>query len=133
MNKKFPEQFQKVVDWIKKEKDVDVILARGTHYNNYTKRILIHHNYNLEKNGLYSLLHEVGHALQPQTYTGANLYKSIDDLEKPLHFAMYQFINEQDAWNKAAQVADLLNLKVNVRAFNKMKEECLLSYFKHKY
>jgi hypothetical protein len=130
---KFPKQFQKVVDWIKKEKGVDVRLAKGTHYDSYNKRILIHHNYNLENNGLYSLLHEVGHALQPETKTGANLYKAIDDLEKPLHFAMYQFINEQDAWNKAAHVADLLNLKINVRNFNKMKEECLLSYFKHKY
>jgi hypothetical protein len=133
MNKKFPEQFQKVVDWVKEEKGVEVLLGRSTHYNNYTKRIFIHHNHNLEKNGLYSLLHEVGHTLQPQTYTGANLYKSIDDLEKPLHFAMYQFINEQDAWNKAAQIADLLSLKINVREFNKIKEECLLTYFKHKY
>lgn len=130
--RKFPTQFQKVVDWIKKEKGVEVRLAKGTHYDSYNKRIFIHHNHNLEKNGLYSLLHEVGHSLQPETKTGANLYKSIDDLEKPIHFAMYQFINEQDAWNKAVEVASLLNLTINPRAFNKLKEECLLSYFKIK-
>jgi transposase len=126
----FPIQFQKVVDYIKRERGVEVVLGSSTCFDSYSKTITIHRNHNLEKNGLYALLHEVGHALQPETNTGANLYRSIDDTEKPVHFAMYQFINEQDAWNGGVQVASELGLEINVREFNKLKEEALLTYFK---
>jgi len=126
----FPIQFQKVVDYIKRERGVEVVLGSSTCFDSYSKIITIHRNHNLEKNGLYALLHEVGHALQPEKNTGANLYRSIDDTEKPIHFAMYQFINEQDAWNGGIKVADKLGLEINVRDFNKLREEALLTYFK---
>jgi hypothetical protein len=126
----FPIQFQKVVDYIKRERGVEVVLGSSNCFDSYSKTITIHRNHNLEKNGLYALLHEVGHALQPETNTGANLYRSIDDTEKPVHFAMYQFINEQDAWNGGVRVASELGLEIDVRAFNKLKEEALLTYFK---
>jgi hypothetical protein len=126
----FPIQFQKVVDYIKRERGVEVVLGSSTCFDSYSKIITIHRNHNLEKNGLYALLHEVGHSLQPETNTGANLYRSIDDTEKPVHFAMYQFINEQDAWNGGIKVADELGLEINVRDFNKLREEALLTYFK---
>jgi hypothetical protein len=126
----FPIQFQKVVDYIKRERGVEVVLGSSTCFDSYSKIITIHRNHNLEKNGLYALLHEVGHALQPEKNTGANLYRSIDDTEKPVHFAMYQFINEQDAWNGGIKVADKLGLEINVRDFNKLREEALLTYFK---
>jgi transposase len=128
--KSFPNQFQKVVDYIKNKKGVGVVLGSSTCFDNYSKTITIHSNHNLEKNGLYALLHEVGHSLQPETNTGSNLYKAIDDTEKPVHFAMYQFINEQDAWDKGVQVAGELGLKIDFRGFNKLKEESLLTYFK---
>jgi hypothetical protein len=126
----FPIQFQKVVDYIKRERGVEVVLGSSTCFDSYSKIITIHRNHNLEKNGLYALLHEVGHSLQPETNTGANLYRSIDDTENPVHFAMYQFINEQDAWNGGIKVADELGLEINVRDFNKLREEALLTYFK---
>lgn len=129
MNKKIPLQFKKVVDWLKSETGTDVVISNGTHYDAYNNRIIINYRYNLNKNGLYVLLHEAGHALQPKTKTGANLYKAIDDLKKPNHFRMYQFINEQDAWNKAIYIASILKLDINPRDFNKIKEESLLSYF----
>jgi hypothetical protein len=131
MNKSFPENFQKVVDWLN-NRGIQVLIGRDTHYSGYMKRIIIHHNFNLDKNGLYSLLHEAGHSLQPVTPTGANLYKSIDDLEKPRLFAMYQFINEQDAWDRALIIADQLDIPIDMKAFNKIKQESLLTYFKVK-
>ena len=128
--KSFPIQFQKVVDYIKEKKGVGVVLGSSTCFDSYSKTITIHRNHNLEKNGLYALLHEVGHALQPESNVGANLYRAIDDTEKPIHFAMYQFINEQDAWNGGIRVATELKLEINARGFNKLREESLLSYFK---
>ena len=42
----------------------------------FNRTIFIHHNYDLTKNGLYALLHEVGHSLQPPTSVGSNSYKN---------------------------------------------------------
>lgn len=130
--KKFPAQFQKVVDFIKEEKGVTVTLGPVTNYHQSAKEITIHHNHNLEKNGLYALLHEAGHALQPETATGANLYKAIDDEEYPRQFAMYQFLNEKDAWDNGVMIAGHLGLEINARDFNKLREHCLLTYFQFK-
>lgn len=128
--KKFPAQFQKVVDFLKEENGVKVTLGSATYYHQRMGEICIHHNHNLEKRGLYALLHEAGHSLQPETATGVNLYKIIDEDDYPRQFAMYQFLNENDAWDKAVMIAAELELEINVREFNKFREECLLTYFK---
>lgn len=127
--KKFPKQFQKVVNYLKKERGVKVTLGPVTNFHQPAKEITIHHNFNLEKNGLFSLLHEAGHSFQPETPTGVNLYKVIDEDDYPKQFAMYQFLNEKDAWDKAVLIAGELGLKINAREFNKFREECLLTYF----
>ena len=79
INRKFPKEFQKVVDYIKTKKGVDVKLGQITSYMGpFNRRIFIHHNYDLRNNGLIALLHEVGHVLQPPTNVGVNSYKNID-------------------------------------------------------
>ena len=48
--------FQKVSQWLKDNCDVDVKLGQTTAYiGGSTRTIFIHHNYNLEKNGLISI------------------------------------------------------------------------------
>lgn len=130
LDRAFPPNFQKVVDYIQQEKGVDVKLGGTTVYLGMTlKRIFVDYRYNLEKNGLYALLHEVGHALQPETNTGANFYKSIDDDKQPKKFGMYQFLNEVDAWDRGYQLAEELGIEINDTEWNKEKEEALLTYF----
>jgi transposase len=129
----FPEQFKRVSDFLISELGISVKLGNCSRFIRSQKKIIIHRNHNLEKNGLYVLLHEAGHAFQPETYTGANLYKAIDDTRFPIKFAMYQFFNEQDAWNKAIEIAETLKIKIDARAFNKIKEDSLLTYYKYQY
>jgi hypothetical protein len=132
-NKAFPEQFKQVSDYLMSELGVSVELGNCSRFIRSQNKIIVHRNHNLEKNGLYVLLHEAGHAFQPETYTGANRYKAIDDIRFPIKFAMYQFFNEQDAWNKAIEIAATLKIKIDLRAFNKIKEESLLTYYKYQY
>ena len=129
-NRKFPIQFQKVVDWISDTKGVDVVLGDSTLFmGHFTRRISIHHNYDLNNNGLYALLHECGHVLQPATNVGCNSYKNIDDTDHPKEFMMGQFLNELDAWNRGMEIAKNLKLKINEKQFEKEKSEALLTYF----
>lgn len=132
-NKAFPEQFKQVSNFLMSELGISVELGTCSRFTRSQKKIMINQNYNLAKNGLYVLLHEAGHAFQPETHTGANRYKAIDDTKFPIKFAMYQFFNELDAWNKAIEIAATLKIKIDVRAFNKIKEDSLLTYYKHQY
>lgn len=129
--KSFPKNFQKVVDYVKKHKDVDVKLGGTTVFLGMClKRIFVDYRYNLEKNGLYALLHEVGHAFQPEKNVGANIYKSIDEEKYPTKHKMLQFLNEVDAWDRGLQIAEELNIPIDIKEFNKLKNEALLTYFK---
>ena len=61
----YQKDFQKVVDFLKSY-DVNVMIDSVTYYikTEDEQSICIHHNYDLEKNGLIALLHEAGHVLQ---------------------------------------------------------------------
>ena len=127
--KTFPSQFQKVVDYLKEEHDVEVTLGQMTSFLGHNqKKIVIHHNYNLQKNGLIALLHEAGHVLQ-EPNGSANFYKSIDDEDEPRKFTMYQFLNEINAWDNGVKLMKELELEVDSNSFMKLREEALLTYF----
>ena len=129
-NRKFPKEFQKVVDWISNLKGIGVSLSNSTCFmGHFNRQIFIHHNYDLNENGLFALLHECGHVLQPVTNVGTNSYKNIDNDEHPKEFMMGQFLNELDAWNRGWDIAQNLKLKINVKQFEKEKEIALLTYF----
>ncbi len=114
INRKFPKEFQKVVDYIKTKKGVDVKLGQITSYMGpFNRRIFIHHNYDLRNNGLIALLHEVGHVLQPPTNVGVNSYKNIDIDVHPKEYEMGRFLNEVDAWERGYKLSEKLNLKIN--------------------
>ena len=84
MIKKYPKQFKKVSDYLKEKFGIDVLLGQITAFMGHkNKKIFIHHNHNLEKNGLYSLLQEVGHALQTDK---DNYFKTIDEDKEPKKF-----------------------------------------------
>ncbi len=130
MKKTFPKNFQTVVNYISKEKGIRVELTDSTWFVGHnSKLICIHRSYNLEKNGLYALLHECGHALQPVTNIGVNCYKNIDEEEKPKEFSMKRFINEVDAWDKGLELANKLGIEIDIKRFNKEKDLALLTYF----
>jgi hypothetical protein len=120
--------FEKVVDFLTSY-GVSVKLGKRTSYDVSSSTITIHHAYNRHRNGLYALLHEAGHSQQPESSTGVNRYQLIDSNEYPREYAMHQFLNELDAWNRAIHIADSLNLNIKPRDFNKFREKCLLSYF----
>ena len=130
INRKFPKEFQKVVDYILTKKGVDVKLGQITSYMGpFNRRIFIHHNYDLRNNGLIALLHEVGHVLQPPTNVGVNSYKNIDIDVHPKEYEMGRFLNEVDAWEKGYEISEKLNLKINKNDWNNQKQEALLTYW----
>ena len=127
--KKYPQNFQKVVDFLN-NLGIDVVLNQMTCFMGWDNRkIFIHHNYNLEKNGLYALLHEAGHVLQDDTHFGPNHYKKIDDDEQPKKYKMYQFMNEVNAWDNGYNLALELGIRLDEKGFHKSKEEALLTYY----
>ena len=127
--KKYPQNFQKVVDFLN-DLGIDVVLNQMTCFMGWdTRKIFIHHNYNLEKNGLYALLHEAGHVLQDDTQFGPNHYKKIDDDEQPKKYKMYQFMNEVNAWDNGYNLALELGIRLDEKGFHKSKEEALLTYY----
>ena len=91
MNKKYPKQFKRVSDYLKEKFEIDVLLGQITAFMGHkNKKIFIHHNHNLEKNGLYSLLHELGHVLQDEK---DNFFKTIDEDKQPNKFKIKTNIN----------------------------------------
>ena len=57
--------FQKVSKYVKDDLGIDVKMGQITAFMGHkNKTIFIHHNHNLKKNGLYTLLHEVGHLIK---------------------------------------------------------------------
>jgi hypothetical protein len=127
--KPFPKNFQKVVDYLK-TRGIYVQLSTSTNFfGGGVNLINIHHNYNLEKNGLFALLHEVGHSLQNTEVYGPNHYKRIDDDDQPTKFNMYRFMNEVDAWNRGERLAEELGIQIDKKEFSKSKEEALLTYY----
>ena len=94
MNKKYPKQFKRVSDYLKEKFEIDVLLGQITAFMGHkNKKIFIHHNHNLEKNGLYSLLHELGHVLQDEK---DNFFKTIDEDKQPNKFKSHRYQNEED-------------------------------------
>jgi hypothetical protein len=127
--KPFPTNFQKVVDYLK-TRGIYVQLSASTNFfGGGVNLINIHHNYNLEKNGLFALLHEVGHSLQNTEVYGPNHYKRIDDDDQPTKFNMYRFMNEVDAWDRGERLAEELGIQIDKKEFSKSKEEALLTYY----
>ena len=128
--KSFPKNFQKVVDFLKFY-DVNVMIDSVSCYikTDDEQTICIHHNYNLEKNGLITLLHEAGHVLQYNAGGVCEHYKNVDDMENPKEYNMYQFINELDAWNRGEELIEMLGLNVDSKRFHKQREEALLTYY----
>jgi hypothetical protein len=124
--KRYPEQFKKVSDYLKEKLGIEVLLGQITAFMGHAnKKIFIHHNHNLEKNGLYSLLHEVGHVLQTDR---DNHYKTIDEDKQSKKFKFYQYLNEVDAWKKGLLFANEFGIKVNIEDWVKIKDESLLTY-----
>ena len=128
--KSYPKKFQILVDYLN-DLGVNVTIDCVTYCikTEDETSICIHHNYNLEKNGLIALLHEAGHVLQNDETWGPNHYKNIDDMEKPKEYNMYQFMNELDAWNRGEELIKLLDLNVDTKRFHQQREEALLTYF----
>jgi hypothetical protein len=127
--KKYPQNFQKVVDYLK-SRGIYVQLSTTTNFfGGGVNLINIHHRYNLEKNGLFALLHEAGHSLQNTEKFGPNHYKRIDDDEHPIKFNMHRFMNEVDAWDRGEHLAQELDIRLDKKEFFKSKEEALLTYY----
>jgi hypothetical protein len=129
-------QFEILKNWLEKE-GCEVKISTMTNFvsakmtSTGKDTINIHHNYNKEKNGLYSLIHEAGHFLQKSDelyiqYMVKNQLNSIDDDVKA---SMLVFMNEIDAWNRGEKLASDLGLNIDYKSLNKNKNEALLTYY----
>jgi len=128
MIKKYPKQFKKISNYLDSEFGVSVLLGQITAFMGHkNKKIFIHHNHNLEKNGLYALLHEVGHLLQNDK---DNYFKTIDEDKEPKKFKYHQYLNEINAWERGLIFANKLGIKVNMKEWVKVQNESLLTYLK---
>ena len=126
MNKKYPKQFKRVSDYLKEKFEIDVLLGQITAFMGHkNKKIFIHHNHNLEKNGLYSLLHELGHVLQDEK---DNFFKTIDEDKQPNKFKSHRYQNEEDAWDKGLRFAKSFRIQVNMKDWLKVRKESLQTY-----
>lgn len=126
MNKKYPKQFKRVSDYLKEKFEIDVLLGQITAFMGHkNKKIFIHHNHNLEKNGLYSLLHELGHVLQDEK---DNFFKTIDEDKQPNKFKSHRYQNEEDAWDKGLRFAKSFGIEVNMKDWFKVRKESLQTY-----
>jgi len=129
-NRKFPKEFKTVAKYIEDKKGVLVTLGHYTAFlGHFTREIVIHHNYDLKNNGLFALLHECGHSLQPPTNVGINSYKNLDETEHPDEYRMGRFLNEVDAWNRGFALAGTIGIPIDKRDWNLQKERALLTYF----
>lgn len=123
-------QFEKLKSYLENN-GVKVVRSEITNFVQPEKTINIHHRFNNEKNGLFCLLHEAGHWMQntDNEYT-QNLYKQLDRyIDNSKKSAMITFIHELDAWNRGEILAHELDLTIDFKSFDKLKQESLLSYF----
>lgn len=129
-NRNFPKEFKTVSRYIEEKKGVRVTLGHFTSFlGHFTREIVIHHNYDLKNNGLFALLHECGHSLQPPTNVGINSYKNLDETERPDEYRMGRFLNEVDAWNRGYKLANTIGIPINKKIWDLQRERALLTYF----
>jgi 2-C-methyl-D-erythritol 2,4-cyclodiphosphate synthase len=57
-----------------------------------------------------------------------NAYKNIDSDEHPKKFVLGRLMNEIDAWDKGLKIAKELGLNINMKAWEREKEEALITY-----
>lgn len=129
-NRRFPYEFRKVVYYMKKQRGISVVLGETTEFLGfYDRNIIIHHNYDLRKNGLYVLLYECGKTLQPATNTGVNSYKTLDKNTNFDEYRVGKILAEVDAWNRGFGLAKKLGLKIDYEKYHSVyKKELLKSY-----
>lgn len=122
--------FEKVIQFIEEEKGTDVVLkSESTCYIRSVNRLFMHFNFNMEKNGLMVLLHEVGHALQPENKQSivAQKYEDGEATKKEVCLAIWE--TELDAWERGEQLAKDLNLDIDWNIFYKKMQEGLQTYY----
>jgi len=129
-NRKFPPNFKRVADYIFKIKGVVVSLSHDTKFHgHFDRRITVHHNYDISKNGLFALLHECGHVFQPPTYVGVNSYKNLDKQTHLDEYRMGRFLNEVDAWNRGLGIARKLGIPIDMFQLEQERNKALITYF----
>jgi len=123
--RKFPKDFQKVVDYIKEKKGIHVSLGTETEFLGYFNRqIIIHHNYDLRNNGLYVLLHEVAGVLNPMPeflpHTDASPSSKIN-----------RFLHESSLWIRGEEIAKELGIKINKHEYDDLKIKLLTEFYEN--
>ena len=130
INRKFPDDFQKVSDYIFYKRGIIVSLGDITKFlGHFNRQIIIHHNYDITNNGLFALLHECGRVLQPITNIGVNSYKNLDKHKYLYEYRMGRFLIEVDAWKRGYQIAMDLGISINIKDWEREKNKSLITYF----
>ena len=122
-DRKFPKDFQKVVDYIQDKKGIQVSLGTETEFLGYFNRqIIIHHNYDLRNNGLYMLLYEVSKVLNPTSE-----YISYDKISKKVT----NFLYESSLWMRGLELAEELGIKIDKESYYSFKIKNLTQLYEN--
>lgn len=122
-DRKFPKDFQKVVDYIQEKKGIQVSLGTETEFLGYFNRqIIIHHNYDLCNNGLYILLYEVSKVLHPTSE-----YVSYDKISKKVT----NFLYESSLWIRGLEIAEELGIDIDKESYYSFKIKNLTQLYQN--
>ena len=129
--RRFPKDFKKVVKYMKDKRGISVSLGESTEFlGQYTRTIIIHHNYDLRNNGLHVLLYECGKTFQPTTNIGINSYKDIDKEKYPDEYKVGTILSDVDAWKNGMDLAKKLHLQINKKKFKSSMNTVLIHNYK---
>ena len=94
----------------------------------FSREIIIHHNHDLTKNGLYVLLYEVAKILQLDTNPSMYEYQKLDINKKPKEYKLGKLLQENAAWEQSLTIAKTLYIDINISEWKTLKEKYLLQY-----
>jgi len=136
---KHSKNINKLVKWAKEVKQITVVFATGQcdRYMPEDRLIIINESQTGE-NQMFTLLHEIGHAMNREVGSGAayrygkyQLLAKSDLTGKPIKSYAYrvQLLDEEmQAWKNGKELAEGLGIKLDERAYENCAAKCIMSY-----
>jgi hypothetical protein len=136
---KHSKNINKLVKWAKEVKQITVVFATGQcdRYMPEDRLIIINESQTAE-NQMFTLLHEIGHAMNREDgsngayrYGKYQLLAKSDLTGKPIKSYAYrvQLLDEEmQAWKNGKELAEGLGIKLDERAYENCAAKCIMSY-----
>jgi len=136
---KYSKYMSKVVKWAKEVKQITVVFTTGQ-VDRYLPedRLIIINGSQTDENQFYTLLHEIGHAMNREVgsngayrYGKYQLLAKSDITGKPIKSYAYrvQVIDEEmEAWKNGKELAEGLGVKIDEAAYESCAAKCIMTY-----